>query len=229
MLVKLLKWLNVANEALGLPFVNTAGVVEIPNDVVLTGPDSDLELPNGEKLVFVMSDGITRTSAVTVDGSDVLFIGESGFGGSSKTVVTCVSGGITQILAGVNGIQIDDGAAKLITMSIDMNFGTQARHLKSSAQWTYASGSITGGANPAWDYEDGFGATITRNGAGDYSVTFTAAFGNTNYAPICTVQADNYRVSIVNKASAGFDIKLYNASDVAADADIGVVVFGQSQ
>lgn len=227
MLIGLIKWINVANKILGLPFINSAGEVEIPNDVALTGADSDLHLKNNQKLTGEDTSG-TRKTLILLSG-DEISVGESNIlKGATVTRVHAAGGsGKLYLLANNSGFIID-ASVPAITSNMPFDFNFETRKLNTSAQWVYASGLITGGTTPVWGYSFDFNATITRNGAGDYSVTFSTAFTDTNYSPICTVHANNYNASVLNRAAGGFDIKVYDATGTLTDADVGVVVFGKS-
>ena len=67
-------------------------------------------------------------------------------------------------------------------------------------------------------------ATITRNGAGDYTVAFTGALGAATYA-VCVTCDIADRVAVVDTKAAGtFNIKIYDTTAAATLADAGTDV-----
>lgn len=71
-------------------------------------------------------------------------------------------------------------------------------------------------------------ATITRNSAGDYTITFDQAISDADYSVVAMIDAATGFIFSSNVIAAGFDINTFNASDVAADRDFYVIVTGHA-
>ena len=88
-----------------------------------------------------------------------------------------------------------------------------------------AAGNFDGSGTPAWNYRNGFGATITDNGAGDYTVAFDAAEADANY--VVSVTGESVGAGINNRffvfpyslTTAGFSVRVVNINGVATDLD----------
>ncbi len=71
-------------------------------------------------------------------------------------------------------------------------------------------------------------ATITRNGAGDYTLVFDQAISDADYSITFGIDGATGFIFTSNVIAAGFDINTFDASDVAADRDFYVVVTGHA-
>lgn len=94
-----------------------------------------------------------------------------------------------------------------------------------------AMGLFDGSGTPAWDYRYGFGATITDNGTGDYTIAFDSAEPDANY--VVQVTAESAGAGVSNRqyifpyslTTAGFSIRIVDVNGGALDRDnIHVVV-----
>lgn len=146
-----------------------------------------------------------------------------GNGRSSATAYAVICGGTTSTGAhqsvasvGTSGqVLTSNGAGALPTFQDASNSGYIAK------------GTLSGSGTAAWDWRDGFSATVTDNGTGDYTVAFSSAQANTNYSVQLTVNEGGdpfVLASVTNKTTAGFDIKV-RGSGGSTDRDVDVVVF----
>jgi len=91
-----------------------------------------------------------------------------------------------------------------------------------------ATGSLNGTGTPAWNWRAGFSATVTDNGAGNYTVAFDAAEANTNYAVALNADAGGtrYFINYDAKTTSGFIITVADVTGAAVDAlaDISITV-----
>ena len=94
-----------------------------------------------------------------------------------------------------------------------------------AAQTIIAAGSFDGTGTPAWNYRNGFGATITDNGTGDYTVAFDAAEADANYVVQVTAESpgaggsNRYWVMPYSLTTSGFGIRTASVTGVATDLD----------
>jgi hypothetical protein len=101
---------------------------------------------------------------------------------------------------------------------------TMHRHpgVAKSAGRGASAGGITGTAYNV--------ASITRNSTGNYTVAFTTALADANFAPIITARdasSGNIRVaSWDNPTTAGFDVLIRNNAGTVQDCDFAFVVLG---
>lgn len=92
--------------------------------------------------------------------------------------------------------------------------------------WAY--GTISGGT-PTLAAGHNFSGTITDNGAGDFTLTFTTALSSAFYAVIATVERSGATAfaRVDSQSTAAVRIKLTDAADNPLDATaFSVVVFG---
>ncbi|MBI5647790.1 MAG: hypothetical protein HY962_12745 [Ignavibacteriae bacterium] len=74
-----------------------------------------------------------------------------------------------------------------------------------------------------------FGCTVARSGVGNYRLTFTTAFGNSNNicaVASCRQSAGNYTATIALYGTTYIDIETYNGSGTQVDCDFQVIVTG---
>ncbi len=101
--------------------------------------------------------------------------------------------------------------------------GTQIYHPSSIK----ASGTLNESASPSWLQEYNF-TTITRNAAGNYTLTMSVTFSNTNYQVICTVNDSSQVVIAVDqKTTTSFRVRTWTLVGILlSDADLGIIVTG---
>ena len=94
-----------------------------------------------------------------------------------------------------------------------------------------AMGLFDGSGTPAWNYRYGFGATITDNGTGDYTIAFDSAESDANYVVQVTAESagaggsNRQFIFPYSLTTAGFSIRIVDVSGGALDRDnIHVVV-----
>jgi len=137
---------------------------------------------------------------------------------------------------GANGVVILNGSAQLPAVS-----GALLTNLSAPAQLSTASGSAPSYSCRAWVKFDGTNtasftggnvASVTDNGTGDYTVVFTTAMADTNYAVVATtdyVAASNFHMIAVRpagRATGSCQILVVNTSSVAEDSsDVNVAFF----
>ena len=157
-------------------------------------------------------------------------------GGFSERVTIDTSGNIT----GVGSISAATIAGDWIASQAEAEAGTSTNQVMTpqrtqqaidALSHIIAAGRFDGTGTPAWDFREGFGATITDNGTGDYTLAFDSAEADANYLVFVTVLSPgagiSNRVEIFahSLTTAGFDVRSVNASGTATDyADIQVQV-----
>lgn len=84
---------------------------------------------------------------------------------------------------------------------------------------TVAYGVLNGTGTPAFTFQTGFSASVTDNGAGDYSVTFDAAEPDANYGVTITADAGGaaHSVGYDTIATTGFDIIALDSAGSGVD------------
>jgi hypothetical protein len=84
---------------------------------------------------------------------------------------------------------------------------------------TVATGLLdTDAATVAWLARNGFSATVTKNGTGDYTVNLSTAQPNANYTVQATCNGNQrYFASIQNRTTTSFDIIALSATGTAFD------------
>lgn len=90
-----------------------------------------------------------------------------------------------------------------------------------------AHGSLNGTGTPAWTYQTGFGASVTDNGTGDYTVAFDAAEADTEYTVQVNVESDGtrYFTNPHTKTVNGFDVSVIDVNGTRTDlAGINITV-----
>lgn len=93
-----------------------------------------------------------------------------------------------------------------------------------------AHGEFDGSGTPTFNHQTGFNATITDNGAGNYTLAFDSAEPDTDYTVQVSYQspgggiANRYFVAWNNKTVNGFDIIGVNVNGTQTDATISVTV-----
>lgn len=80
----------------------------------------------------------------------------------------------------------------------------------------------TDNATLQWAANNGFSATVTDNGTGDYSVNFPSALSSSGYAVAITADGaggtgGRFFFNVRNRTTTGFDILAVDVSGVAAD------------
>lgn len=94
-----------------------------------------------------------------------------------------------------------------------------------STQAVIAAGSFDGTGTPAWNYRNGFGATVTDNGTGDYTVAFDAAEADANY--VVQVSPESPGAGVSNRqfafahtlTTSGFSVRVTDINGSAVDRD----------
>jgi hypothetical protein len=88
-----------------------------------------------------------------------------------------------------------------------------------------AAGVLNGTGTPAWAFKNGFSASITDNGAGDYTVAFDSAEADANYVVQITAESPGAGISnrqfifAHTKTTSGFSIRSTDINGTATDRD----------
>ncbi|CCB64480.1 DUF2793 domain-containing protein [Hyphomicrobium sp. MC1] len=85
---------------------------------------------------------------------------------------------------------------------------------------------VSGGGNPGSISVSHNVASITRNGVGDYSFTFTTPMSSANYCVLACLGSQNLMTYVAGLSTGGFSIITKIPGGVASDAVIHVAVFG---
>ena len=97
-----------------------------------------------------------------------------------------------------------------------------------------ATSFVAGGSVKAWAFttDDAITDSLntsssTDNGTGHYTITFTSAMGNANFAVTATVnENNNFILGNRERAAGSYGIRIKNASDTGQDANTGSAVHG---
>lgn len=84
--------------------------------------------------------------------------------------------------------------------------------------------AVNASASPTYDVNQGFSASITRNGAGDYTLTLSQSYTLASVIPVAclaTTAAGSISVSIAS--SSTFRVRTWDDSNVAADLDFHLI------
>jgi hypothetical protein len=207
------------------------------NNVLATNPT--LATPN-------ITSGLTLTSAAGTSGQ-VLTSAGSGFAPTWTTPSTA-SGTVTSVATGtgLTGGPITTTGTIAIDSTVATLTGTQTLTNKTlttpnidSAQVATVSGTTPLYMARAWVNFNGTGtvairgsgnvSSITDNGTGDYTVNFTTAMSNANYAPALAIQRQTSGVAgssrNVTATSSAYRLLTTDGSSVALDVEyIGVTI-----
>lgn len=99
--------------------------------------------------------------------------------------------------------------------------GTQQFHPSAAKAWVsfQADGTILASHN--------VDSPVTKNGTGDWTVTFTTDFSSVNYAAVAVMAGGNYLMTLGAKAAGTLRLYCYTAAGAAVDPTaIDVVCFG---
>lgn len=94
-----------------------------------------------------------------------------------------------------------------------------------AGQTVIAAGVLNGTGTPAWSLRNGFGATVTDNGTGDYTVAFDSAEADANYVVQISVLSGGAGVSnrdfakVYSLGTSGFSIRVTDVNGTAVDRD----------
>ena len=71
-------------------------------------------------------------------------------------------------------------------------------------------------------------ASVVRNSTGEWTLTFTTALADANYAIVGSSNnsTGNRVVTFPTKSTTGFTVKCVNFSSTDADAPISIIIFG---
>jgi hypothetical protein len=207
------------------------------NNVLATNPT--LATPN-------ITSGLTLTSAAGTSGQ-VLTSAGSGFAPTWTTPSTA-SGTVTSVATGtgLTGGPITTTGTIAIDSTVATLTGTQTLTNKTlttpnidSAQVATVSGTTPLYMARAWVNFNGTGtvairgsgnvSSITDNGTGDYTVNFTTAMSNANYAPALAIQRQTSGVASLSRnvtaTSSAYRLLTTDTSGVTLDVEyIGVTI-----
>lgn len=183
--------------------------------------------------------GAVETDAIADDAITIGKIEDAALSGSDATLITGTAGTADYLAQWnsdgdlVNGPQIldqDDMSANSATALATQQSIKAYVDARVPFGKVIAFGLLNGTGTPAWALRGGFGATVTDNGAGDYTVAFDSAEPDTNYCVFLTVQGPSgvvgrYYAHWDSLTTSGFDIHINNATGTATDIDgISVMV-----
>lgn len=184
-----------------------------------------VRVPNQSAFASVDSGGNERNIAY-IGPTDIVFIEGSAGGLALRT-----NNGATTALSVSNTGKINSGS--LVGSAAEVKAAaTNVLVTPSNAKDLPFAAKAWVNFNNDGSVREAYNCTITRNGTGDYSLTFTAAMANSTYV-IIAMPGGDYGVSnrtvtqFTNKSTTGFRILYVNEAGSAGDINEGgLVVFG---
>lgn len=213
---------RIAVAAAGLVTINNgatvAGTLTSTGGIVVSGPNN---IDGNGGTAGQLRIGAVIANAASLSGSEKLRVGGSSL---LEGLVTVTTGGIgvTGNSAFNNAVSVTNGPLTVPTVDPPTANGevTAGSQAKASAHVTGSSGALGHNYNIA---------SVTRNGAGDYSIAWDRDFTSASYAVLATVEDNAALLNIRcnSKTSSSADIHVRDAAGVLTDPDaFAVAAFG---
>ena len=119
----------------------------------------------------------------------------------------------------VSSADLQNGAVTGVKLSGAQTGSAPVYGCRAWALFNGTSGALTAGGNVT---------SVTRNGVGDYTVTFTTAMQDTNYSAVasCTQGATGYIASIGTAATGSVGIKMFGQAGTSQDStSVHIAIF----